>query len=191
MGLEGYKPTKGKIIFNGIDITKMSITERARMGITLAWQNPATFEGVTVEKYLSLHGFDPKKALKMVGLNPREYLKRIIDENLSGGERKRIELASVISMKPKLAILDEPDSGIDFISIRKMKSTIEKIRSLGSSILLITHNEDMLMVCDRASLLCNGQIIKTGSPREIARFFKEHCKRCGHKGKIDKGVING
>jgi Fe-S cluster assembly ATP-binding protein len=111
-------------VFNGDDITELSVSERARRGITMAWQEPARFEGLSVAEYLSIgrryagaKSLSPRECLLKVGLAPENYLLRAVDATLSGGERKRIELASVLATKPKPAILDEPDSGIDALSI--------------------------------------------------------------------------
>jgi len=116
-----YTPDAGKIIFEGKDITTYTISQRAQMGITLAWQEPARFEGLTIREYLEISrnlGLDEvEDCLLRVGLNPQQYLYRAVDVSLSGGERKRVELASVLAMKPKIAVLDEPDSGIDIVSL--------------------------------------------------------------------------
>ncbi|MDP3104759.1 MAG: ATP-binding cassette domain-containing protein, partial [Candidatus Methanoperedens sp.] len=120
MGCEGYVPTSGGILFKGKSINKLKLHERARLGITLAWQEPVRLEGISVRDYLTLKDreADPSKYLEMVGLTPELYLNRMMDRTLSGGERKRIELASIIALEPELAILDEPDSGIDMLSIQ-------------------------------------------------------------------------
>jgi len=187
MGLSGYSPSSGRIYFQGEDITDLSITERARLGITLAWQEPARFEGLTVAEYLNLGsrraggGFlSPKECLAKVGLTPDRYLARAVDATLSGGERRRIELASVLAMKPKLAILDEPDSGIDALSVDYIVDVIRTIARSGGSVLLITHHEEVAAVADRASSLCGGTVLKTGDPAAIARFFRNHCQECAH-----------
>lgn len=122
MGCHGYAPDAGQIFFSGQNITAMPIDERARLGITLAWQEPARFEGLTVRDYLILGMAQPNRerleaALAAVALRPDRYLRRAVDRTLSGGERKRIELASVYAMRPRLAILDEPDSGIGALSL--------------------------------------------------------------------------
>ncbi len=184
MGSEGYRPQKGEIRFLGKDITGLSISERARMGLTLAWQESARFEGLSAREYLSL-GMENRKdeerinhALELVALNPKEFLVRAVDKTLSGGERKRIELASVIAMGPKLAILDEPDSGIDMLSLDDILNVIKSMRKEGSTILLITHREEMASISDRVSLMCDGLILKTGKPKEEIDYFKLHCKPC-------------
>lgn len=184
MGSEGYRSQGGRIRFLGKDVTNLSITERARMGLTLAWQESARFEGLLVREYLSL-GTGSKEnrkrivhALNLVALNPKEFLDRAVDKTLSGGERKRIELASVVAMRPKLAILDEPDSGIDMLSLDDILNVIKSMRKEGSTILLITHREELASISDRASLMCDGLILKTGKPKEEMDYFKLHCKPC-------------
>ena len=191
MGLNGYRPHRGRIFFKGRDITDLSITERAKLGITLAWQIPASFEGITVKEYLSIkkNFTAPEKALKLVGLNPNLYLNRVVDENLSGGERKRIELASVFSVKPKLVILDEPDSGIDMASITAIKKVIKNFKKMGTSVLLITHSERMAKVGDAVSLLCDGKIVKEGNVKEVTEFFRKYCRECDHIGEIEEEIL--
>ena len=119
MGCAGYEPDAGEIRFLGQTLKDRPIDERARMGITLAWQEPARFEGLAVRDYLTLGRVmsDPVEYLSRVGLDPDQYLARAVDKTLSGGERKRIELAAVLAMQPKLALLDEPASGIDMLKI--------------------------------------------------------------------------
>lgn len=188
MGLEGYKPTEGRVFFNSIDITNLSITERAKLGITLAWQTPANLEGITVREYLSIKkgGIRPEKCLRLVGLSPALYLDRTIDEKLSGGERKRIEFASVFSIKPRLVILDEPDSGIDMTSMDAIKKAIQTFKEMGTAVILITHSEGLAGFADKVSLICDGKIAKEGDVKEVTEFFKENCERCDHVGQVDK-----
>ncbi len=190
MGLSGYEPTGGRIYFEGEDITELPVWERARRGITLAWQEPARFEGLTVEEYLRLSQqfgrngqLGPAECLSRVGLHPQRYLHRAVDDTLSGGERRRVELAAVLAMHPKLAILDEPDSGIDALSVELIVDVIRTLSRLGSAVLLITHHEEVAAVADRASSLCGGTILKTGDPAAIARFFRNHCQECTHVNK--------
>jgi Fe-S cluster assembly ATP-binding protein len=186
MGLGGYKPTSGTIMFRGEDITNLSIYERAHRGITLAWQEPARFEGLTVAEYLEIghrvgDGFlSVKDCLAKVGLQPERYLTRAVDSTLSGGERRRIELASVLAMKPRLVMLDEPDSGIDALSMDNIVDVIRTLAKAGTAVLLITHHEKVAAIADRASSLCGGTILKTGEPPAIARFFRNHCQECPH-----------
>ncbi len=190
MGLNGYRPNSGKIIFKGRNITSLSTTERAKLGITLAWQIPANFEGITVREYLSINNNkDPEKYLRLVGLEPKLYLGRNVDENLSGGERKRIELASVFSVNPKLVILDEPDSGIDIASMEAIEELLKKFKDMGTSVILITHNEKIAGIGDNVSLLCDGKVVKEGESEIVAKFFKKYCKGCNHIGEIKEEIL--
>ncbi|MGM0370755.1 MAG: ATP-binding cassette domain-containing protein, partial [Bacillota bacterium] len=181
-------PDSGHIYFAGEDIINLETEQRAQKGVSLAWQHPARFEGVSIAKFLALglegRGFEISEsklraALEEVGINPDDYLDRNIDETLSGGERKRIELASILLMEPEVVILDEPDSGVDVIALNKINKVINDFREQGTSVLLITHSEDMLELADQAALLCNGEIIKQGEPLEIANYFKNACQSCG------------
>ncbi|NVM45884.1 MAG: ATP-binding cassette domain-containing protein [Candidatus Lokiarchaeota archaeon] len=190
MGLGDYKALKGKIYFDGVDITNLNITERARLGITLTWQEPARIDGLSVYKYVSLGMKDKSKmkekvfeVLKIVNLEPERYYNRIIDKSLSGGERKRVELAAAIAMNPRLIILDEPDSGLDFIVLEDFMNIFDNIKKLNMTILLITHREDIGMVADYGTLLWRGNHIITDEfPKVMVRYcakagLKEFCKR--------------
>jgi Fe-S cluster assembly ATP-binding protein len=187
MGLSGFQPTSGRILFQGEEISRLPISERARRGITLGWQERARFEGLTVAEYLEIsrqhagNGFlSPMECLAKVGLSPEKYLRRAVDATLSGGERRRMELASVLAMKPRPVILDEPDSGIDALSIDYIVDVIRTFARNGTAVLLITHHEEVAAIADRASSLCGGTILKTSDPTEIARFFRNHCQECAH-----------
>ena len=195
MGLSGFSPTSGKIVFQGEDITALSISGRAKRGITLAWQEPARFEGLTVKEYMELGqrgspggGLPPAECLDMVGLPPERYLQRTVDATLSGGERKRVELASVLSMGPRLSILDEPDSGIDALSLKLILDAVRILAKNGASVLLITHQNEIAASADRASSLCGGTILRTGEPAAIGRFFRNHCLECPH-GSVHTGEV--
>ncbi len=121
----------------------------------------------------------PPLSKRQVGLDPDRYLHRRVDKALSGGERHRIELASVLSMNPKLAILDEPSAGIDMLSIAHIIGIIRAVKAGGGSIILITHQEEVALIADRASQLCAGRIIFSGSPREAVDHFRGRtCVRC-------------
>jgi Fe-S cluster assembly ATP-binding protein len=185
MGTNNYKPTAGRITFEGQDIAELSVSQRAQKGITLAWQEPARVEGLTVRDYLALSRHNGstdqiERFLLMVGLEPAQYLDRDIDATLSGGERKRIEMASVLAMHPKLAILDEPDSGIDIVALPRLLDSIIEMNRQGSSVLLITHSERVTEIAHRVSILCAGTIIRTGPPEETSRWFKNNCQTCLH-----------
>jgi Fe-S cluster assembly ATP-binding protein len=184
MGCDGYGPHTGEILFDGKEIGSLQTYERAQLGMTLAWQEPARFEGITVDQYVRLgrEGIDPGVYLTAVGLSPEAYVHRMVDKSLSGGERKRIELASVLALKPRLAILDEPASGIDMLSVQEIIAVIRAFREGGASVLLITHGEAIGLIADRASQLCAGKIIATGDPKEIADQYKKgSCVRCDGK----------
>jgi Fe-S cluster assembly ATP-binding protein len=181
MGCEAYRPSSGEIRFKGQIINDLKIHERAAIGITMAWQEPVRFEGISVRDYLTLKnkGADPSQYLDMVGLSRDLYLQRMVDKCLSGGERKRIELASILALQPKLAILDEPDSGIDMLSTQDIINVITLFKQHGSSVLLITHREEIALIADRASQICRGGIVYSGSPREVAEYYKSRkCLVC-------------
>jgi len=183
MGVNGLKePTEGEIIFKDKLLNGLEIDERARLGVTLAWQNPARFEGITVEEYLRLSGrnnpeLDVVECLELVGLDC-SYLNRYVDDTLSGGERKRVELASVLAMRPELAVLDEPDSGIDFVSMEDIANVIRTMRDRGSTVLMITHREEIAEIADKATLMCDGKVVQTGNPKEVGQKFKTMCVNC-------------
>lgn len=183
MGCCDYFAQTGKIYFMGEDVTHHPVYKRAKMGLTLAWQEPARFEGLTVKDYLSI-GIKTenddliREALEFVLLKPQEYLNREVDKTLSGGERKRIELASVFAMRPKLAILDEPDSGIDILALDHIINLIKELKKKGTTVLLITHREEVSSIADKTSLLCTGTIVKEGDTEEVGTYFKEKCIPC-------------
>jgi len=186
MGLEGYRDFTGNIIYKGKSIKNLSVYERARKNITLAWQEPARFEGLTVEDFIKSSAKNKSKetvadALKKVGMNPEEYINRAVDKGLSGGERKRIEFASILAMEPELVILDEPDSGIDVASLNNMFKSIKFLKSNGTTVILITHSLAVLKQAEDAFLLCHGSIIQKGSIDEISVYFKGKCIPCDHK----------
>lgn len=184
MGAGDYRPERGRIVFDGQDITALSVTERAQLGLTLAWQEPARFEGLPTADYLALGMREPSRerieeALTAVALSPAAYLSRIVNSALSGGERKRIELAAVYAMQPRLAILDEPDSGVDVLCIGDIMALIRRMGSEGTSVLLITHRDEMAGVADTASLICGGAVIDTGTPAEVREYFAQRCRPHG------------
>jgi Fe-S cluster assembly ATP-binding protein len=169
MGCADYQPDRGRIVFDGRDITGLPIPERARLGLTLAWQEPARFEGLLVGDYLTLARPDMTRgqlwaALSAVALAPEVYLPRPVDATLSGGERKRIELAAVFAMRARLAILDEPDSGVDVLSLDDIVRLVRRMADDGTTVLLITHRDEMATVATRASLLSAGRIVLTSNP---------------------------
>lgn len=197
MGLPQYMPSKGTITFDGQDITDWSITDRAKAGITLAWQHPARYEGISVQEYLGLSRPGAKveqlaEALRLVQLE-ESYLARKVDKALSGGERKRIELASVYLMRPRLAILDEPDSGVDLLALVDIMELFRRMVREGSSVLIITHREDVAAQCSRSYLVCKGHIILEGSAEAVKRYFMSQCEPCADTspdlvGEVSSGV---
>jgi len=182
MGLEGYAPEAGSIALDDRRIEGLAIHERAELGITLAWQEPVRFEGISIRDYLSLRrsgGLEPERCLRLVGLEPEAYLGRNVDSSLSGGERKRVELASALSIRPALAILDEPDSGIDILSIDGVAAVIKAFRDSGAGVLVITHRQEIARKADIASHLCYGRIVNSGDPGEVTLQFREmKCQSC-------------
>jgi len=181
MGCAGFAPDAGRIVFDGQDITHMPLHQRARLGLTLAWQEPARFEGLPVGKYISLgmEEFDRDRALaalEAVALPPRTYAVRTVNDTLSGGERKRVELAAVYAMRPKLAILDEPDSGIDALSLTDVSTLIRRMAEMGTAVLLITHRDEMANGADVASIMCLGNVIFSGDPAQAQRYYQGRCQ---------------
>jgi Fe-S cluster assembly ATP-binding protein len=190
MGAGGYRSERGTIRFEDQDITKMPINERGRLGITLAWQEPARFEGLSVERYLSLGQPEPDsarvaEALGAVGLDAG-YRQRHVDEGLSGGERKRIELAAVYAIRPRLAILDEPDSGIDRFTVSDVAQLIHHMASEGTTVLLISHSDEVVEMADQASLICGGRIIQTGQPDAICARYIQYCNPCENPDLVER-----
>ncbi len=190
MGLDEYRNIEGDIIFEGESIKGLAIDERARKGITLAWQEPARYEGLSVAKFILAaarrKSLDiARDALLAVGLEPEEYLHRALDKSLSGGERKKIELASILAMEAKLVILDEPDSGIDVASLQNIFDAIKFMKERGSTILLITHSPVVLRQAEYAFLMCSGMIVEEGKMEDIVPYFEGKCIPCRHKNMPD------
>jgi len=186
MGCCDYIAQSGTIHFLGEDITSLLVSKRAKMGLTLAWQEPARFEGLTVKDYISV-GMKNKddalitESLRHVLLESSNYLERQVDKTLSGGERKRIELAAIFAMRPKLVILDEPDSGIDILALDNIINMMKELKKQGTTILLITHREEVSEIADVTSLMCSGTIVNEGRPKEVGKYFKEKCIPCPTK----------
>lgn len=165
MGIE--KPDSGSIIYNGEDITELSVDQRARAGISFGFQQPVIFKGITVHKLLNLaarHELSVDEAcdiLATVGLCARSYLDREINNSLSGGELKRIEIASVITRGTKLTIFDEPEAGIDLWSFNSLIKVFNDMQQkLEGSIIVISHQERILNIADEVILLTDGSIEK-------------------------------
>ena len=172
MGIE--KPDSGKIIFDGMDITNLKINERANLGISFAFQQPVKFKGITVYdllKIASKKNITKKEAcevLSRVGLCAKEYVDREVNGSLSGGELKRIEIATVALRGSKLAIFDEPEAGIDLWSFNNLIEVFENMRQLvKGTTLIISHQERILNIADEVILMKRGKIEKVGSSKEI------------------------
>lgn len=174
MGL--VKPTGGQILWNGQDITDLGITERARLGISYGFQQPPRFKGLTVRNLLTIASGNEKLSkdqccqyLTKVGLCANDYLDREVDASLSGGEVKRIEIATILARDPKLAIYDEPEAGIDLWSFDRLTETFRDIHEArdGRSIVIISHQERIIQLADEIVLLRDGKVAETGTPEEL------------------------
>lgn len=167
-------PTSGKIYLDGEDITALSVTERAKRGISFAFQQPVRFKGITVKDLVSLAAGkkigvnEACSYLSEVGLCARDYIDREVDSSLSGGELKRIEIATVLARGTKFTVFDEPEAGIDLWSFNSLISVFEKMyRKNQGSILIISHQERILNIADRIVVVSDGQIKREGSREEI------------------------
>ena len=168
-------PTGGSIVFNGTDITQASATDRARMGIAFAFQQPVRFKGLRVLDLLRIAAgrrLDISAAceyLAAVGLCAKDYIDREVNASLSGGELKRIEIATVLARKAKLTIFDEPEAGIDLWSFQNLIQVFENLRRdiRDSSILIISHQERILAVADRIIVIQEGKVLRQGPKDEI------------------------
>ena len=173
MGIE--KPTSGTILFNGTDITDMDIDERARLGMGYAFQQPARFKGMKVKKLLEIAAGERlpmmscNQYLSKVGLCSADFLTREVDKSLSGGEVKRIEIATILARDPKLAIYDEPEAGIDLWSFDRLTETFRDIHKaqVGRSIVIISHQERIIQLADQVILMGNGKLEAMGTLEEI------------------------
>lgn len=168
------KPTSGSIILNGEDITDKSITERAKMGISFAFQQPVRFKGIRVLDLLrmaagkNLSVADACQYLSEVGLCARDYVKREVNASLSGGELKRIEIATVLARSTQLSVFDEPEAGIDLWSFQSLIKVFERMRKItNGSIMIISHQERILDIADEIVVIANGTISKQGPKDEI------------------------
>lgn len=168
------KPTSGRIIFDGTDITDMNITERARLGISYAFQQPVRFKGITVKDLIKLAAgnengnVDICGVLSEVGLCAKDYINREVNASLSGGELKRIEIAMILARKSPFTVFDEPEAGIDLWSFNNLIKVFEKLHDeTHGSIVIISHQERIINIADEIILLADGQIVKSGSKDEI------------------------
>ena len=167
-------PDSGQIIFDGQDITNMNITERAQAGISFAFQQPVRFKGVTVKDLITLaSGQELSTAaacqyLAEVGMCAKDYIDREVNSSLSGGELKRIEIATVMARKTKLTLFDEPEAGIDLWSFKNLIDVFEKMHEeIQGSIMIISHQERILDIADQVVLLSAGEVKQIGTKEEV------------------------
>lgn len=172
MGVEN--PSAGRILFNGEDITDLSITERARKGVAFAFQQPVRFKGLTVSDLVSLAAGKELcrgelcSYLTEVGLRACDYIDRDVNASLSGGEIKRIEIAMAMVRKAPLTIFDEPEAGIDLWSFNHLIEVFKKLRAeSGGSILIISHQERIIDIADKIIVLAQGKIVAQGTKEEV------------------------
>ena len=173
MGL--VTPTEGQIVYNGQDVTALSITERARLGISYGFQQPPRFKGITVRDLLTVASGDEKlskdkccRYLTQVGLCANDYLDREVDVSLSGGEVKRIEIASLLARGSELMIFDEPEAGIDLWSFARLTETFEDIhRTHSATMIIISHQERIIRLADEIIVVGGGELQYRGSAEEV------------------------
>ena len=186
MGIE--KPTSEQILFDGEDITELSVDERAKRKIGYAFQQPPRFKGMSVRHLLSLaHGKDLDEDvccsyLSDVGLCSKDYLDRDVDASLSGGEVKRIEIATILARDLKLSIFDEPEAGIDLWSFAKLVETFQHLQAQSKqSIILISHQERIMQLADEIIIIENGRMKTRGTREAILPSLMNEFEPCGLK----------
>ena len=167
-------PTEGKILFDGENITPLSVTERAKRGISYAFQQPVRFKGLTVRDLISIAAgrsanvSDACAYLSEVGLCARDYLDREVNASLSGGELKRIEIATILARGTKLSVFDEPEAGIDLWSFGNLINVFQKMYDkTNGSILIISHQERILDIADKIVVIAGGEVERAGTKEEI------------------------
>ncbi len=197
LGYPGYKVCAGKITFDGIELNSMPINERAKLGISIAFQTPPEIRGVKLRDIIRISGgkslwnpqIEPEEEfatplLKKVGLEPAQFRDRDINVGFSGGERKRSELAQIFASNPKIMILDEPDSGVDIDSLKTIGIDLgEYIKRHNCACLIVTHYRHILPYLNptQAHVMCGGKVSKSGSPMEIFTRIEEkgYCEYLG------------
>ncbi len=182
------KPDSGQILWNGEDITSLGVDERAKKGISFAFQQPVRFKGITVFDLLNIatgKKLNKKEActiLSKVGLCALEYVDREINASLSGGELKRIEIATVIARNPKMAIFDEPEAGIDLWSFQNLTEVFKDLEKESQGItLVISHQERILKIADQIILLEQGKVKQAGSKEDMLKLILQEPKCCQRK----------
>lgn len=194
MGIE--KPTSGKVLLDGEDITELDVTKRARMGISFGFQEPVRFKGISVRRLLNLAASQNlgekylHNLLQEVGLCARNYLDRDIDTTLSGGELKRIEIASVLARNGDTIIFDEPEAGIDLWSFESLINVFEKMKSEKKrSLVVISHQERILNIADEIIVIVDGKVADHGfGPEIMAKMIANHnrvVRPCGRTEVVD------
>lgn len=168
------QPTHGTLVFDGEDITQMSITDRAKLGISFAFQQPVRFKGVQVLDLIrlavgeDLSASDACQYLSEVGLCAKDYINREVNASLSGGELKRIEIATVMARNSKLSVFDEPEAGIDLWSFQNLIRVFERMQEINNgSIMVISHQERILNIADRIVVIAEGRITMEGTRDEV------------------------
>ncbi|TGE38458.1 ATP-binding cassette domain-containing protein [Desulfosporosinus fructosivorans] len=189
-----YNPTSGRILLNGQDITYSTITERARLGIGYAFQSPPRFKGIKVRDLLNMAAsHNPENVnicdlLYNVGLCAQDYLDRDVDSSLSGGEMKRIEIATVLARNLKVAVFDEPEAGIDLWSFQKLAETFKTIHEqYDTTIIIISHQERIMELADEIIIMSNGSI-SAQSERDVILAGILNSDTCLCSTKCEKGV---
>lgn len=185
MGIE--RPTSGRILWNGTDITDLNITERANLGISFAFQQPVRFKGIKVKDLITLSAGSDKKLsvaeacdyLSRVGLCARDYINRDVDASLSGGELKRIEIATIIARNTPLSVFDEPEAGIDLWSFNNLIKVFEELHTTSdNSLIIISHQERILNIADEIVVIANGSVKARGTKDEILPELLDSTSSC-------------
>ena len=186
------KPNQGQILLDGEDVTDLDITQRATRGISFAFQQPVRFKGITVRDLINLASgreisdCEACGYLKEVGLCARDYIDREVNASLSGGEIKRIEIATVMVRKTKLTIFDEPEAGIDLWSFNNLIDVFKNLRKeINGSMLIISHQERILDIADEIIVIADGKVMARGKKEEVLpELLREDCQYCvGGKGR--------
>jgi len=193
MGLSGYEVDSGSVVIDGEDITNKGVYERSKLGISKLWQEPPRYKGITVYEYLILGGKiksrreEVTEIMKIVGMDLKLYEDRLLDSTLSGGERKRIELASSLLLKHDYIIFDEPDSGIDIMSLEMINTVLRTIVARNGTPIVVTHREEIARIANYSYLICDGRVVKKGTVEGVISFYKGSCDRCKHPNEPELG----
>ena len=190
------KPTSGRIIFDGKDVTDLSVTDRARAGIAFAFQQPVKFKGITVTDLIEIASGRKLSVseicdyLSEVGLCAREYVDREINASLSGGELKRIEIAVTLARKSKFTIFDEPEAGIDLWSFNSLIRVFENLAAkTAESLLIISHQERILSIADRIIVISDGEVTKDGKGSDVLPAILSASSTCNVLKDKTKGAV--